>query len=272
MGKFDGILLCSDLDETLLTDKREISKENKSAIEYFMKEGGLFTFATGRVPIGAKLNLKYVVPNVPMICFNGAGIYDFNSGKIVWERFLDDKAGEVVEYVMNLMPKTGVEICTNENNFYLRTNRLTKEHLKIEGIREVICEMSDIKEAWKKVIFMAEKEDMPSLRELIRKSPYFNQYSFIQSFIHYYELLPKNVGKGEAVLELAKMYGILPERTIGVGDNENDLSLIKLSGVGIAVQNARADVKESADYITVSNNEHALARIIYDIENGKIML
>ena len=57
MGKFDGILLCTDLDDTLLTTDKRISDENKQAIEYFMSEGGLFTFATGRVVDGARLML-----------------------------------------------------------------------------------------------------------------------------------------------------------------------------------------------------------------------
>ncbi len=270
MGKFDGILLCSDLDETLLDDGRNISYENKKALEYFMSEGGRFTFATGRVPQGAKLNLKYIVPNTPMICFNGSAIYDFETDRIIWERFVDAYAGEVVEYVRSKMPKTGIEICANENNYYITTNRLTKQHLQIEGIKEVLAELSDIKEPWKKVIFMVEEEDMIPLRKLIADSPYKDRYTFIQSWIHYFELLPKGAGKGEAMLELAKMYGIDPRHTIGVGDNENDLSLIRLAGVGIAVENARYEVKESADYITVDNNSHALSRIIQDIEDGKI--
>ena len=54
MGKFDGILLCTDLDDTLLTTDKRVSDENSKAIEYFKSEGGLFTFATGRVPQGAK--------------------------------------------------------------------------------------------------------------------------------------------------------------------------------------------------------------------------
>ena len=57
MGKFDGILLCTDLDDTLLTTDKRVSDENSKAIEYFKSEGGLFTFATGRVPQGAKLML-----------------------------------------------------------------------------------------------------------------------------------------------------------------------------------------------------------------------
>ena len=61
MGKFDGILLCTDLDDTLLTTDKRVSDENSKAIEYFKSEGGLFTFATGRVPQGAKLHLWFAL-------------------------------------------------------------------------------------------------------------------------------------------------------------------------------------------------------------------
>ena len=50
MKKFNGILMCTDLDGTLLRNDKTISRENKEAIEYFKSEGGLFTFITGRMP------------------------------------------------------------------------------------------------------------------------------------------------------------------------------------------------------------------------------
>lgn len=51
-------------------------------------------------------------------------------------------------------------------------------------------------------------------------------------------------------------------RTIAVGDNQNDISMIKAAGLGIAVANAREEVKKAADYVTVSNNDDAIAEII----------
>lgn len=271
MGKFDGILLCSDLDDTLLTSERTISDENRNAIEHFMSEGGKFTFCTGRVPTGAKLALKYIVPNVPMICFNGAAIYDFNNDKLLWEKFLDKDACRVVEFVEANMPQIGIEVCTNICSYHSRRNRLTKEHAMIEHLPERPIRHQDVKEPWKKVIFMAELDDMPKLRHLIEQSEFADKYTFIQSYKHYYEILPKDAGKGEAMLELAKMLGIDAQRSIGVGDNENDLSLVKLAGVGFAVSNAIDAVKSAADYVTVDNDSSAIAEIINMIENGNIV-
>ena len=58
--------------------------------------------------------------------------------------------------------------------------------------------------------------------------------------------------------------------TIGIGDNENDLALVKMANVGVAASNAVDEVKEVADFITVDNNSSAVAAVIYALDNGKI--
>ena len=60
------------------------------------------------------------------------------------------------------------------------------------------------------------------------------------------------------------------KNTAAVGDYTNDVEMIKTAGVGIAVENANEDAKMAADYITVSNDNDAIARVIEDIESGKI--
>ena len=73
LGKFDGILICTDLDGTLLKNDKTISRENLDAIEYFKKEGGYFTFITGRMPYFAREIYNRVSPNAPIGCINGGG-------------------------------------------------------------------------------------------------------------------------------------------------------------------------------------------------------
>ena len=76
MGIFDGILLCTDLDGTLLKNDGSISSENLEAIEYFKREGGAFTFVTGRPHYIAHDICEMIKPNVPFGCLNGGGVYD----------------------------------------------------------------------------------------------------------------------------------------------------------------------------------------------------
>ncbi|MGN0106470.1 MAG: Cof-type HAD-IIB family hydrolase [Hominilimicola sp.] len=272
MGKFDGILLCTDLDDTLLTTDKRVSEENSRAIEYFKSEGGLFTFVTGRVPMGARLMLEYVHPNAPMVCFNGAAIYDFKDDKMLWSRSLDDKAIEVVEYIDNLFDFVGIEVCTDDKIYFCRVNRVLEEHQTLERLPDNFLDYHDIPETWKKVLFMAESDELGLIKDAIASSPFADKYTFVQSSPWYYELLPKNASKGEGLMHLADLLSIDRSRTIGVGDNENDLTMIKMAGKGIAVSNAIDAVKQAADYITVDNNSNAIAAVIKAIENGEIAL
>lgn len=272
MGKFDGILLCTDLDDTLLTTDKKVSCENSAAIEYFKNEGGLFTFATGRVPMGARLMLDYVHPNAPMVCFNGGAIYDFNNNKILWSRTLDDEAVKVVEYIDNTFPFAGIEICTAEKIYFSRTNKVVEEHKVFEKLPDNDLDYHDVPEEWNKVLFMVEENEMPVIRNAIKNSPFAGKYTFVQSSPWYYELLPPNTSKGEGLLKLADLLRIEHNKTVAVGDNENDVMMIKMAGMGIAVENAVDEVKKIAKYITADNNSHALAKVIHAIEKREIVL
>ena len=73
-----------------------------------------------------------------------------------------------------------------------------------------------------------------------------------------------------AIKKLAEHLNIDISRTVAVGDYNNDVAMLEIAGVGVAVENACAEAKSAADYITVSNNENAIAEIIRDIERGNI--
>lgn len=270
MGKFDGMLLCTDLDDTLLTDNKQVSEKNRKAIDYFKSEGGLFTFSTGRVPMGARLILEYVVPNAPIVCFNGGGIYDFSENKMLWSRKLDSDAISAVEYVDRRLDFVGIEICTEEKIYFSKINAKVREHQILEKLPDNDLDYHDIPEVWQKVLFMTEEHELNTVRRTISESPFADKYTFVQSSPWYYELLPKNSTKGDGLIQLGELCGIDRSRIIAVGDNENDLEMVKMAGVGIAVENAIPIVKSSADYITADNNSDAIAKVIYDLENGII--
>lgn len=270
MGKFDNLLLCTDLDDTLLTTDKKVSLENQKAIAYFQSEGGLFTFATGRMPHGARLTLDYVKPNAPIVCYNGAGIYDLSKNKMVWKTTLDEHAIEVVELVEKEFSFSGIEICGEDTVYFSRMNRVVYEHKQIERFPDNFVDYHDVEEPWIKVIFMQEEDEVQQVREFLLDSKYADQYEFIQSSPYYYELLPKNATKGNATIQLADILRVPHNHIIGVGDNENDLSLVRQAGVGIAVANAIDEVKDAADYITVDNDLHAISAVIGSLSNGVI--
>ena len=79
----------------------------------------------------------------------------------------------------------------------------------------------------------------------------------------YIEFNHKGVNKGTGLLFVANLSGVKPEDTIAIGDNFNDLSMIRAAGMGIGVQNTVKDMKPFCDYITAAtNNENAVAEVI----------
>ena len=97
MGKYDGVLICSDLDGTICNSKGEISKENIDAINYFIENGGRFSLSTGRSPQYVK---KLIYCNAPVIALNGAMIYDILNEKMLYHNPMDfDKISSIKEFV-----------------------------------------------------------------------------------------------------------------------------------------------------------------------------
>lgn len=270
-NKFKGILLCTDLDDTLLTtEEKALSNENRQAIEYFISEGGLFTFATGRVPMGAKLVLDIITPNAPMICFNGGAIYDFVNDKILWGRYLDKSAIKVLDYVNENFPHIGFEVCTDNNLYFCKENRIAEQHRINENLPNNYLDYHNILSPLKKAVFLAEEEDMPDFCDKLLRCDFAKNYSFVQSAANYFEILPKGISKGAALLELANILGVSQNRTIGIGDNHNDIEMIKKAGIGIAVANAVAEARNAADIVTVDNDSNAIAAVINSLDVGLI--
>ena len=71
-------------------------------------------------------------------------------------------------------------------------------------------------------------------------------------------------------MHLADLMNVDRSNTIGIGDNENDLALVKMANVAVAVSNAVDEVKEVADFITVDNNSSAVAAVIYALDDEEI--
>ncbi len=265
MGKYDGFLICTDLDDTLLTTDKKVSEENLRAIREFMGEGGLFTFATGRSYMGVRDYLEYIKPNAPIVCFNGAAVYDYKKKEYLWSTKLAPGAGEIIDYIENRFDFVGTEIVTIDKGYMSRENARTIEHEKIERLDYKRVGWREIKDEWIKVIFMQEEHEVDLVRKALAERDYHEKYNFVQSSPYYYEVLPKDATKGDAALKLCEIMGVEKEKSIGIGDNENDIALIEKLGTGFAVANAKDYVKSHADKIAPHHNENAIAWVIKNI-------
>ena len=120
-----------------------------------------------------------------------------------------------------------------------------------------------------KVIFGTEcEEELLNVERTLRTHPLAEQFDFVRSERTLFEILPKGVHKGLVMEKLVNHLNIDPEKTIAIGDYDNDVGMLRVAKYGVAVANACKAALEAADIITVSNEEHAIAKLVQDLESG----
>lgn len=270
MGKFDGILICTDLDGTLYKNDKTVSRENREAIEYFKENGGYFTFITGRMPNYSQDAYNAARPNVPFGCVNGGGVYDGVKKEYIWTAAMPEGALDLVRYIDESFSDLGIQICTFNRTYFARENGTMQNFRRETGLPNLVCPYWEVDEPIAKVIFGTDcEEDILRIEAMLRAHPLSGKFGFIRSQKNLFEILPGGVHKGLALTRLAEYLNVDVSKTVAIGDYNNDIGMFKAAGVGVAVSNSCRAALEVADYVTVSNEEHAVARVIYDIENGK---
>lgn len=269
MPKFQNILICTDLDGTLLKNDKTISKENLDAIRYFQSEGGYFTFVTGRMPFFVHSVVDMIRPNAPIGCINGGGVYDFATNRYLWTKAMPHSVLELVEYADRSIEGLGVQVNMFDRIWFCRENEATEHFRQVTGVPRMNCGYDDINGAIAKIVFCDnDEEHIERLQKILHCHPRAEEFDFIRSERTLYEILPRGIHKGVALPKLAELLGVDMRRTVALGDYNNDIGMLRAAGVGIAVANACPEAKAAADRVTVSNEESAIARIISEIEQG----
>ena len=163
----------------------------------------------------------------------------------------------------------GIQLNTEKHIYFNKDNAAMVFFRKITGVPNLYCHYNDVKEAVLKVVFAhMEPAQIEALERLLKSHPLAENFDFIRSELRLFEILPKGASKGLLLEQLAEQLGIERHKTVAVGDYNNDVSMIKAAGIGFAVDNAVPEAKAVADYITVSNNDSAIAVIIEGLDKG----
>lgn len=270
MENFDGVLICTDLDGTLLRNDKTISDTNIKAIEYFKQNGGLFTFVTGRMPNFVDDIAQQIKPNAPIGCVNGGGLYDYKNKKYLWTSVMPDEVLEMIKCIDNKFPDVGIQTCTFEKSYFSKDNITMKKFREVTNAENFICHYAEVKEPIAKIIFGSESdEEIMEIKETLEHHPLADKFDFIRSERTLYEILPKGICKGTSIKKLCENLNIDINQTIALGDYNNDISMFNTAKIGIAVSNACSEALKAADFVTVSNEENAVAKVIYDLKDGK---
>ena len=267
MVNYNKYLLISDLDGTLINSQHFISQKNLNAISHFTKSGGSFAVATGRTKDNIRPYIRKLVLNGPCILYNGGGIYSFQEERFLGTEFLDRSAvEEYITFCMKNYKNMAVEIFTPEMMYIVTPEYIVDPY--VESEKQVFSRITldeVIKMDWIKVLLYDTPESLKKAQIALDDFNLHDKVDSIFSQVFYLELIKKGISKGEALERLKNSHQYSDKTIIAVGDYDNDIEMIKLADVGIAVGNARECVKDAADIVTVSNNENALHEIIYNI-------
>ncbi len=264
MGKYQGLVLCADVDGTLINEENKVPKENLEAIEYFQAHGGKFTIASGRapetiVPVLPGLNLDF-----PCICQNGCGIYDFEKNAYISTVPVGRDAARVVKEIRALSPNSGIEVMCPEGIYVVKNNFATERHLTYEKIGARYADsLEEVTSEWIKILFADDPEEITKIQEAMRDSESHKEYSIVRTHRYYYEIFNKKANKGNALKTLCSLCGIDMKNVIAVGDNDNDAPLLLAAGKSAAVKNASKEASMAADIVlSRTNSESAVAELI----------
>lgn len=251
-------MILTDLDGTLLDENRQIRQEGIEAIQRWKAAGGIFSFITGRPAFGVLSYGAQAGINGPLVCCNGAELAE----AVLWDgtgtapeisviRRLGMKLSGL-RLLMEAASKAGVTVLCYQNGEEYAMD-LT-EWVKVRRARGRSYPLASRDETFwqgeaQKVNIMAdgEKEQVLKLRPLMEAAK--GSYQVILYGDGGCEIIPGGCSKAEGMRELAGRMGISPSQIMVLGDNANDVEMLKAAGIGVAVANGTQEAKACADYV-----------------------
>ena len=252
-----------DLDGTLTNHDKVVTPRTRQALLKAQELGTVIILASGRptygiVPVAECLELEKRGGYI--LSYNGGNIVNAKTGEKLFSQFLPDAVIPILyKYAKEknhaLLGYAGNEIITEmpDDPYVKEESRINKMNIrKVDNLLDALephptkllmtGDPTDMIKAEEKLVeILGEKMD------IFRSAPFF------------LELVPKGIDKAQSLLRLLSKINLTPADLIAFGDGYNDLSMLKLAGVGVAMANAAPEVRADADYVTLSNEEDGVA-------------
>lgn len=255
-----------DLDGTLTNHDKVVTPRTRQALLKAQELGTVIILASGRptygiVPVAECLELEKRGGYI--LSYNGGNIVNAKTGEKLFSQSLPDAVIPILyKYAKEknhaLLGYAGNEIITE-----MPDDQYVKEESRINkmNIRKVDNLMETLEPHPTKLLMTGDPTDMLKAEEelveiLGEKMDIFRSAPF------FLELVPKGIDKAQSLLRLLSKINLTPADLMAFGDGYNDLSMLKLAGVGVAMANAAPEVRADADYVTLSNEEDGVAEAL----------
>ncbi len=242
-------LFITDLDGSIIDESEIISPKNLKAIKILRENNIEVTIATGRRWSSIFKIVEPLSLTLPVILYNGAGIYDPLRKSFLYLQYLSEE--EVIGALKIIY-------------HYLKFIKLGVYHDdKLYEDSEALELLKNNKNGIIKIFIEGEKEVLKELKNRLEK----NYLNVVFSSYKYLEILPMGTSKGNALKKLVKNLGIKLEEVIALGDYDNDEEMLRLSGLGITLKSASERLKKIADYVIDTSPSESVHYIIQKVLN-----
>ena len=260
-------LITIDVDGTLVTPLKRLTKENIAAIERAKDAGIHIALVSGRpfhsmVDLNKRLGLDK--KGHFTICQNGSYVFDNFSQKPMFGTF--QSPSDLVK-VAKLLENYGLDISAMDGeNFYSnkkRANIYTKIDAKIHKMPIKIVDYENLPEDIESGRFMV-LGSKGEIKRFVENMPdeIKNNYYPVQTAPFLVEIMNKNTNKGYAISQMADKLGYKMEEVMAIGNEKNDIPMLEAAGFAVAMGNAVDELKKHADYITKSNLKSGVGHAI----------
>lgn len=261
-------IIASDLDETLLSSDRSVSPRNLDAIKKARDLGVKFVPTTGRGYHSVEPTLKelglFQKKDEYVISYNGGAITENRDNSLLhFEGISFELAQELYRRGKNY--DVCIHIYTREMTYLYNVEpddyKSLASHMKVTEIFDENLDFLKGTDIVKALYMNTDYEYLRGIEADYKDLAPLMDVSYSSN--RFIEFNRKGVNKGAGLLSLAKLLGVKPEETIAIGDNFNDLSMIRAAGLGVGVKNSIEGIKKDCDYITqATNDEGAVAEVI----------
>ena len=249
MGKFDGVLIVSDYDNTISytegalrsgKDLPPVSPANRRAIEYFMSQGGIFSVATGRA-LPAFAPIAPAIPmNGPTILFNGAAINDFAEKRYLHTAFLPETVRPHLALLLERFSGLAMELYHDDNAIHaVNANEVTHAHLHLTHAPTAeMTSLDQVPSPISKALLECEEPLLSELLDYLGQADWAAAYEIVPSATCLVELTAHGANKGGMVEKLVSLLGVERENVYCVGDHANDIPMLRFARIPFAPDNA----------------------------------
>lgn len=259
-------ILVLDLDGTLTNSEKKITPPTKEAIIDIQKAGKKVVLASGRptpgvISLAEELHLGDYGSYI--LSFNGGRIINCRSKELIYNKLLPDNIAQsifdiAIQYDVDLITYTDNEIISG-----IAPNQYTELESRINSLPIVRVDdfVTYVDFPVNKFLITGEPELTEKVEKLL-KQKFHGFLNIYRSDPFFLEIMPQNIDKAHSLQKLLNSLNMSADRMICCGDGYNDLTMIEYAGLGVAMANAQPLVKQSADFITKSNDEDGVLHVI----------